>query len=384
MDEMKQRISLTGRPLAALFRGMSQPRARFFFATPKVGLSVIAAICFGAARIAVAQGAGPLLVGDVIGKDGGAPLGHAMVTVLGIERKTFTSDRGVFAFPSIDPGKYRIRVVHIGYTPVEVSVTVPADSAPPRLRIELSRLSVQLSAVRVVAKGLCTMPGRPNPDVDPDFAAIVAQVRMNAEQYQFMSDSFPFKYKVEQLFYAMRGDSSRTDPTMEQEQFRSDVRGWQYKVGDVLIHERDGRTMMELPTLRDFASYEFLNNHCFRYAGLDSTRDGVMIRIGFDVDVQIRTPDVSGSVLLDAKTYQIRRAELDLTKIPPRDLPGVTAVHVTTIFGEVSPSIDVIQEVHGITSLRHSWGSPVARTEDQRMYAFEWIGTNPAHPAVQP
>ncbi len=304
----------------------------------------------------------------MIGKDGGVPLGHAMVTVLGIERQTFTSDRGTFAFPSIDPGKYRLRVVRIGYTPVEVTVTVPADSAPPRLRIELSRLSVQLSTVRVVAKGVCTMPGRPNPDVDPDFAEIVAQVRMNAEQYQFLSDSFPFKFKVEQIFSAMRGDSSRTDPTMEQEQYRSDVHGWQYKVGDVLDRERDGRTVMHLPTLRDFASYEFLNNHCFRYAGLDTTRDGVMIRIGFDADVQIRTPDVSGSVLLDARTYQIRRAELDLTKIPPRDLPGVTAVHVTTIFGEVSPSIDVIQEVHGITSLRHcGWerDSPIARTEDQ-------------------
>ena len=363
---------------------MSRPRANFLFVRPNVALSVVAAIFLGTARIASAQAAGPLLIGDVVGKDGGVPLGHAMVTVLGIERLTFTSDRGVFAFPSIDPGKYRIRVVHIGYTPVEVTVTVPADSAPPRLRIELSRLSVQLSTVRVVAKGVCTMPGRPNPDVDPDFAAIVAQVRMNAEQYQFLSDSFPFKFKVEQIFSAMRGDSSRTDPTMEQEQYRSDVHGWQYKVGDVLDRERDGRTVMHLPTLRDFASYEFLNNHCFRYAGLDTTRDGVMIRIGFDADVQIRTPDVSGSVLLDAKTYQIRRAELDLTKIPPRDLPGVTAVHVTTVFGEVSPSIDVIQEVHGITSLRHSWGSPVARTEDQRMFAFEWIGTNPAHPAVQP
>lgn len=362
---------------------MNQLRLNVRFARSRAGLLVIAAAVLGAGRVAGAQGTSPLLVGDVVGKDGGVPLGHAMVTVLGIQRQTFTSERGVFAFPALDPGKYRIRVVHIGYTPIEVSVTVPADSAPPRLRIELARLSVQLSTVRVVAKGVCTVPGRPNPDVDPDFAAIVAQVRMNAEQYQFMSDSFPFKYKVEELFTSMHGDSSRTDATMETEQYRSDVHGWEYKVGDVIGYERDGRTLMHLPTLRDFASYEFLNNHCFRYAGLDSTRDGMMIRIGFDVDVQIRTPDVSGSVLLDAKTYQIRRTELDLTKIP-RDLPGVTAVHVTTVFGEISPSIDVIQEVHGITSLRHGWGGTVATREDQRSYGFEWIGSNPARPAVQP
>jgi hypothetical protein len=141
---------------------------------------------------------------------------------------------------------------------------------------------------------------------------------------------------------------------------------------------------MELPTLRDFASYEFLNNHCFRYGGLDSTRDGTFIRIAFQADVQIRTPDVNGTVYLDAKTYQIRRADLQLTKIPP-GIPDVTAVHVTTIFSEISPSIVIIRDVHGITSLRHwGWFATVARTEDQQLYDFEWLRSDPAHPTVQP
>jgi hypothetical protein len=358
--------------------------ARASISRLNAGRSVIAAILFGAFRIAGAQGTSPLLIGDVVGKDGGVPLGHAMVSVLGAERQTFTSDRGVFAFASLGPGKYRIRVVHIGYTPVEVNVVVPADSAPPRLRIELARLSVQLATVRVVAKGICTMPGRPNPDVDPDFAAIVAQVRMNAEQYQLLADSFPFRYKVEHLYSSMRRDSSLTDPQTETIEIRSNGHGWEYKMGNVFERTREHGPEIHLPTLRDFASYEFLNNHCFRYAGLESTRDGEMIRIGFDADVQIRNPDVSGSVLLDAKTYQIRRMELDLTKVPP-DLPQVTGVHVTTIFGELSPSIDVIQQVHGIWWLRHSsWGRTIATTDDQRSYAFQWMGSNPAHPGVQP
>ena len=63
--------------------------------------------------------------------------------------------------------------------------------------------------------------------------------------------------------------------------------------------------------------------------------------IAFQADVQIRNPDVNGSVYLDAHTYQIRRADLQLTKIPP-GLPQVTAVSVTTMFGEISPSIVVI------------------------------------------
>jgi hypothetical protein len=155
-------------------------------------------------------------------------------------------------------------------------------------------------------------------------------------------------------------------------------------MGDVIEHTRDGRTVMQLPTLRDFASYEFLNNHCFSYGGLETTRDGTFIRIDFAADVQIRTPDVSGAVFLDAKTYQIRRAQLVLTKIP-KDIPEATAIHVVTIFGEVSPAIDIIEQVQGLTSLRHhGWGATIARGEDQRMFGLEWLGADPAHPAVQP
>ena len=339
---------------------------------------------FGALRVAGAQGTSTLLIGDVVSRETGIPLGHSMVTVLGGSRQTFTSESGVFAFASLDPGRYRIRATHIGYTPVEITVDVSPGVAPPRLRIELARISVQLATVRVVAAARCTTPGRPNPDVDPDFAAIVAQLRLNAEQYQVLSDSFPFRYKVEQTFQAMRGDSSEVNARIETVSFRSDLHGWEYKMGDMIERTRDGRTMMHLPTLRDFASYEFLNNHCFRYAGLDSTRDGVVIHIAFEADVQIRTPDVSGSVYLDAKTYQIRRAELRLTKIP-QELPQVTAVRVTTIFGEISPSIVVIRDVRGITSVRHSgWRATVATTEDQHSFAFEWMRDDPAHPIVRP
>jgi hypothetical protein len=348
------------------------------------GRVLVFAALIGALRVAGAQETGALLIGDVVSREAGIPLGHSMITLLNAGRQTFTSEGGVFAFATVGPGTYRIRATHIGYTPVEVSVVVPEGGEPPRVRIELTRISVQLATVRVVAAGICTAPGRPNPDTDPDFAAIVAQLRLNAEQYQVLSDSFPFAYKVEQVFKSVRGDSSEINPRIERVSIRSDGHGWEYRMGDVIERRSDGHTLMHLPTLRDFASYEFLNNHCFRYAGLDSTRDGLVIHIAFQADVQIRNPDVSGSVYLDAHTYQIRRAELQLTKIPP-GLPQVTGVHVTTIFGEISPSIVVIRDVHGVTLLRHSgFRAIVATTEDQHGYAFEWLGDDPAHPSARP
>ena len=344
--------------------------------------SVATALLFGAVRIAGAQAPTSRLIGDVVSTDGGIPLAHAMITVLGLERQTFTSDGGVFVFAGLEPGKYRIRAVHIGYSPAELMVEIPAGgAAPPRVKLTLTHLSIQLATVKVVATSVCRTPGRPNPDVEPDFAAIVAQLRMNAEQFQLLSDSFPYKYKVEEEFFSMRGDSTRTDESVETHDYRSDGHGWEYKVGDVIGKDR-GRQVMHLPTLRDFASYEFLNNHCFTYGGVVKTRDGSFIKIGFQADIQLRTPDVSGSVLLDAKTYQIRRAELHLTKMP-LDWPEATAVDVVTIFGEVGPSIDIITGVHGLTSVRHrGWGAIVARGEDERMFGLEWVGADPAHPVI--
>jgi hypothetical protein len=336
---------------------------------------------------AAAQGApqGALLLGDVVNRETGTPLGHSMVTVLPAQHQTFTSDAGIFAFANMEPGRYRIRAAHIGYAPVEVNVEIPETGAPPRLKIELTHLTMQLATVRVTTASRCTVPGRPDPVKEPDFAAIVAQVRLNAEQYQLLSDSFPYTYHVEQVYQSMHGDSSRFDPKVEHVTFRSDGHGWEYKVGDVIERRADGHTLMHLPTLRDFASYDFLNNHCFHYGGVEATRDGNMLRIDFAADVQLRTPDIDGSVYLDAQTYAIRRMELQLSKIPGSLIGEVTAVHVVTIFGEIAPSIDIITDVHGITYFRHrGWGATIAMTEDQHSFSFEWLGPNPGKPAVQP
>ena len=58
-----------------------------------------------APAMAAGQGVPGLLVGDVVGRESGFPLGHAMVTVLGAERQTFTSEAGTFAFSALEPAR---------------------------------------------------------------------------------------------------------------------------------------------------------------------------------------------------------------------------------------------------------------------------------------
>jgi hypothetical protein len=338
----------------------------------------------GAGQSAVtAANASGTVIGDVVMLGTGTPLEHAMVTLVGGGRQTFTSDRGVFAFTQLLPGTYHLRVTHLGFTPMLADFVMPATGPAPRVRVELTRVSVRLAAVKISGKPSCSNPGRPDPALNKDLFEVVQQVRLNAEQFQVVSDSFPFSYLVQRARREVRADDARGPSKFDTLHLRSDARGWEYKMGDVVEREGPGRYVMHLPTLRDFAGIDFLNNHCFHYAGLDSTREGVLLRIDFRADDQIRTPDVNGTIYLDPKTYQIRLAELELSKLVA-EVRDITAVKVRTIFREISPNIVVFDRVIGTNELRHGWGAwaIAAIEEDQRMMRFEWLQGEPGKVSV--
>ncbi len=338
-------------------------------------LFALAASLLGAS-VAQAQAPGTI-IGDVVMLGTGTPLEHAMVTLVGGGRQTFTSDRGVFAFTQLQPGPYKVRVAHLGFTPIEVPFAIPATGAAPRLRVELTRVSVRLAAVKISGKPSCNNPGRPDPALNRDLFEVVQQVRLNAEQFQYLSDSFPFAYQMQRSRRDVRADDARGPSRYDTLRLRSDIGGWEYKMGNVVERDRGGY-VMHLPTLRDFAGIEFLNNHCFSYAGLDSTRDGMMLRIDFRADDQLRAPDVNGIIYLDPKTYQIRLAVLELSKML-RETPNITAVKVRTYFSEVSPNIVVFERVIGTNEIKHGFGSwaIAALEEEQRMMKFEWLRGEP-------
>jgi len=307
----------------------------------------------------------------------GLPLEHAMVSLLPLGRQTFSSAQGQFGFAAIPPGAYRLRVARIGFTPRDLAVAVTAGADPPIVRVELDRATFSLAAVRVLAYPPCTRPGAPDPRTSADFAGIFEQVRQNAEQYRVLSDSFPFGYRFERTRGEQRADSTRVVERVDTQLVRSDHDRWRYRPGSVVARDASGY-VMQLPTLADFASREFLRNHCFYYAGVDTTADGRQVRVDFRAADRLRTPDVHGSVLLDAVSFQIRRAELDLS-IVPAPLRDVVRAHVTTVFREVSPSIVVFSEVRGTTVLRPSRapGAAAESFEEQRLLEFGWLRADP-------
>src|ERR1019366_426447 len=99
-----------------------------------------ALLCLSAT--AGAQAGGRLLTGVVVSTASQAPLAHSMVSLQPAGRQTFTDDMGRFALQGVAPGRYRLRATHLGFAPAEVAVTIPRDTAPTRVRVELAEVQV--------------------------------------------------------------------------------------------------------------------------------------------------------------------------------------------------------------------------------------------------
>ena len=329
---------------------------------------------------------GRLLTGVVVAKANGEPLGHSMVSLTPAGRQTFTDDEGRFAFQGIPPGRYTLRATHLGFSPVEMRVTIPMDSVTTRVRIELVDVQVTLATVKVMADAPCLAPGAPDPATHPAFAVIFQQLEQNAQQYRLLADSFPYAYHEERTNFAVRGDSVIESVHTETVLLRSDKPGWTYRPGRVISTDFITRARsMHLPTLSDFASDDFVKNHCFRYGGVEHTADGDAVRIEFRAAQKLTSPDVNGTILLDSKSYQIRQAELRLSHVPSA-LRRVAAVDVTTLFREVEPSVLVFSEVHGVSTMVPSKDllDYIETVEDHVLVDFGFVRADPRTGAQKP
>jgi hypothetical protein len=344
-------------------------------------LSLFATFAFLALTgAAAAQGSGGrLLTGVVVAKASQLPLGHSMVSLTPAGRQTFTDDEGRFAFPAVQPGRYTLRATHLGFAPVELRLTIPVDSVTTRVRIELAEVQVTLATVKVMADAPCLAPGAPDPARDREFAIIFQQLEQNAQQYRLLADSFPYAYHEERTNFSVRGDSVIESMHTETVLLRSDKPGWTYHPGHVISTNFITRQRsMHLPTLSDFASDGFVKNHCFRYGGEEHMDDGDVVRIDFRAADSLASPDVNGSILLDAKSYQIRQADLRLSHVPGA-LRKVAAVDVTTLFREVEPSVLVFSEVHGVSTMISSKNllDYIEAIEDHVLVDFGFLRTDP-------
>lgn len=348
-----------------------------------VGLSVIAA-ARGRAQTGV-DTAGTI-IGVVTTKEGGVPLAYSVVSAASVGLERFSNAQGVFALTPLHPGSLHLRVRHLGYSPVELDVTVRPGQTDT-VFVALTHIAVRLTAVDVRAYPECKNPGPPKAAADSAFALVFDQLKQNAEQYRLLTDTYPFIYATERtLSNTLVNGEERTEriDTMIVTSNR-----WEYKPGTIVARPARGRigpVTMNIPTLVNFAEKSFLENHCFYNGGLETVDGTDMLRVDFNAASKIKDPDVDGSMYLDPINFQIRRSVLHLSKIPA-GLRGLTETEAVTLFGELFPSVPIIADIKSVNRFQANTSKPTSEAtanERQRLISVQFTKGKPGEDVKRP
>ncbi len=330
------------------------------------------------ASFAEAQANAPAAVGTVIGQVvsqiEGTPIPYAVVSIPGLQRDQFTGADGRFTLPNLPAGSVTIHAKHIGHLPGEVTVTVVAGEQRSA-KVVLSRLAIPLPPV--FASVPCRRPGMPSADDAPALAALVAQLRENAERYRLLVQQYPFRTLVE------RRSSRRWASDGKVRELKVDTVLWNpsayvYAPGTTMQRNQNGELRLLFASLEDFADDAFLENHCFSFAGQTDIDGQKLLEIEFTAWEGITDPDMNGSMFLDPQTYQIKRATYSLSKLPP-ELQQSGSVTTTTIFDDVLPSIPVIGRVSSETKVKQDVTTTFweANIEEQVLIEVQFLRGKP-------
>lgn len=260
----------------------------------------------------------------------------------------FTDETGAFSYSNVPPGTYRLVVRQVGFQPFDTTIVKVANVALT-LTVRLEPFAVELSQITVVAERHCTSPGAPDSTVSPQLAQMFNQLRQNAERYAFLADSYPYRYRIQRTFTDFDYADQVITTTVDTVQYQSNARA-RYRPGDVigmgLGPARTAARILKLPTLSDLADSAFLSNHCFSFGGASQRGQDRIVRFEFRPADTLRMADIEGDVELDARTYQVRRATIKLTRAG-RAMPGLLSAADTMTFSELFPNIVVPRRVEG-------------------------------------
>ena len=322
------------------------------------------------------------LIGIISTKEGDVPLAYSVVSVATLGRERFTNMEGKVTLTDLPAGPLQLRVRHLGYLPADLNVVIQAGRTDT-IRVALTHITVQLTAMQVHGYEECKEPGPPTVATDSTFATVFDQLRQNADQYRLLSEAYPFFYAVERTFFrVLANGDSRTESV---DTLIIGSARWIYKPGTVVTRRGGGRgaVMMNIPTLVNFADDVFLENHCFQNGGVEAV-DGVdLLRVDFTVASRIKEPDVNGSMYLDPVTFQIRRSVLRLSKIPS-GLTGLAETEAVTKFGEVLPSVPVISDIASVNRFERNPNRPLndaSANERQRLIRVQFVNGVPGEEA---
>jgi Carboxypeptidase regulatory-like domain len=333
---------------------------------------ILCVVLLAAPRILSAQHGG--LAGRIVDRESAQPLAYGIVSIEGLEWSAFTTDSGWFAFRELAPGPHVLHVRRLGYLPRDIDVMV-RGAATDTIRVEMTHVAVQLGALEVKSYPPCVRPGAPGRDKDSTLAAIVDQIRLNAEQFRFLADQYPFRF-TERI---TRSSRQRSDGKVVTDmgglgELRSRSKS-EYKPGGV-IEWRRGAYYFKIPTLIEVSDKAFIDSHCWHYAGRDTIEDVSVLKVDVVAFDSLKGTDVNGSFLLSPFTFQIRRSIMHLSRRPSQ-LSHLHDMEVTTDFFEILPSIPVVYHVSSVQIMDPEKSKISEAYEEHRTTNFVWVKRKP-------
>ena len=119
---------------------------------------VLSALVAGGAAPLIAQDAG-VVRGVVTDAASDSGIAGAAVLLVGTPLSTATDARGTFVLTGVTPGVYTVRVLAVGYAPVQRAGVALGGAGAPAVRVALERVDLELPGVVVTASGAAEQVG---------------------------------------------------------------------------------------------------------------------------------------------------------------------------------------------------------------------------------
>lgn len=259
-----------------------------------------------------------LLRGRVIGSDS-LPRAGVLVQALAEQGDTSvarvaTSATGDFAFRTTRP-RIRIRVLAVGYAPLDAGVFPVAAGAAPIVIVH-SPQPVRLEAVVSQARAVC----RPSPMGTQPAALLLAEAQKALVLASTATQSAPPNARYALLSWQAEPDGSPRGARSVRIASGASLRPFQSVPPVVIqqegwvVEEPDG-TLYRAPDASLLASEQFAREHCFRVETA-ATPDAPLVGVTFEPASRRRVAQLRGTLWLDSRTYELQRVDFAYVNVP--------------------------------------------------------------------
>jgi hypothetical protein len=231
---------------------------------------------------------------------------------------TLTNEQGMFALRAPQPGRYRLSAKRIGVRRFESEAFELAASQAIERDVELEALAYSLPMVTVRGDPLCVLRA----DQSGRIESLWDEARTALTATQVSLRERLVRGRVVRYVRELNAQSLRLEAERMQRQTTGTIeRPFVSLSGDALSRGGYWRILpndsisYHAPDADVLLSSAFARDHCFAVADGRGERAG-MTGMAFEPQAGRETPDVRGTIWLDAKTFELKLVEFRYSRLP--------------------------------------------------------------------